>query len=116
MCKCQLLSVMGYHYPCMYPRWRSPTAETLFKDHPVHQARSAGTSDKARIKVNEKILNWADIIFVMERKHKELLKHRFPFVIAGKNLIVLGIEDNYRFGDAELITILKNALTDYLMQ
>ena len=101
---------------CSKNQWRSPTAEGLFKHHPIHQARSAGTSNKARIKVNEKILNWADVIFVMERKHKEVLRQRFPFAIADKNIIVLDIEDNYRFADAELITILKNALHDYLMQ
>lgn len=86
----------------------------LFKNHPIHQARSGGTSDKARIKVNQKLIDWADIVFVMEPKHKELLKLRFAFSIAKKQLIVLDIEDNYRFGDAELIELLKNSLVDYL--
>jgi predicted protein tyrosine phosphatase len=80
----------------------------MFKDHPVHQARSAGTSDKAQIKVNQKLIDWADVIFVMERKHKELLKQRFLF--PGKELVVLDIEDNYRFSDVVLIEILKTAL------
>jgi predicted protein tyrosine phosphatase len=84
----------------------------MFRDHPVHRAHSAGTSDKARIKVNQKLIDWADVIFVMERKHKELLKQRFVF--PGKELIVLEIEDNYRFGDTALINILKTALSSYL--
>jgi predicted protein tyrosine phosphatase len=88
----------------------------LFKNHPVHQTRSAGTSDKARIKVNEKLLAWADVIFVMERKHKELLKQRFSIAISAKPLIVLEIEDNYTFGDEELIAILKEKLADYLLK
>jgi predicted protein tyrosine phosphatase len=99
---------------CSKNQWRSPTAEMLFKNHRVHSARSAGTSDKARIRVNEKLLIWADVIFVMERKHKELLKQRFSFAIENKQLIVLEIEDNYHFADAELIDILKKALNDYL--
>jgi predicted protein tyrosine phosphatase len=99
---------------CSKNQWRSPTAELLFKNHPIHQARSAGTSDKANIKVNQKLIDWADIVFVMEPKHKELLKRRFAFSIAQKQLIVLDIEDNYQFGDAELIEILKNALVEYL--
>jgi len=86
----------------------------LFKNHPGHQARSAGTSDKARIKVNEKLIAWADVIFVMERRHKQLLKQRFPLAIAEKPLIVLEIEDNYAYGDQELIGILKDKLEDYL--
>jgi predicted protein tyrosine phosphatase len=86
----------------------------LFKNHPVHQAKSAGTSDKARIKINQKLIEWADIIFVMEQKHKVLLNQRFSSAISDKQPIVLNIEDNYLFGDAELIEILKEALIDYL--
>jgi predicted protein tyrosine phosphatase len=99
---------------CSKNQWRSPTAELLFKGHPLHQALSAGTSEKARIKVSQKLMNWADVIFVMERKHQQILKQRFPRAIADKPLIMLDIEDNYRFGDEELISILKTALQDYL--
>jgi len=99
---------------CSKNQWRSPTAEALFKNHQVHAARSAGTSEKARIKVNEKLLLWADVVFVMERKHKQLLKQRFPSVIDQKELIVLDIEDEHQFGDPELIDMLKEKLADYL--
>lgn len=86
----------------------------LFKNHPDHQARSAGTSDKARIKVNEKLIAWADVIFVMERRHKQLLKQRFPLAILEIPLIILEIEDKYRFGDSDLVGILKEKLQGYL--
>lgn len=99
---------------CSKNQWRSPTAEMLFKNHPIHQARSAGTSDKARIKVNQKLIEWADVVFVMELKHKELLKQRFAAAVTRKQLIVLNIEDNYRFGDTELIQLLTNELGAYL--
>ncbi|HEY4323228.1 MAG TPA: protein tyrosine phosphatase [Mucilaginibacter sp.] len=99
---------------CSKNQWRSPTAELLFKNQQVHQARAAGTSDKARIKVTQKLIDWADIVFVMERKHKELLNRRFPSVISDKQLIVLNIEDNYQYGDPELIAILREELGAYL--
>jgi predicted protein tyrosine phosphatase len=86
----------------------------LFKNHSVHQARSAGTSERARIKVNQKLIDWADVIFVMEPKHKDLLNKRFLLAPAYKKLIVLDIEDDYQFGDDELIRILKDALKGYL--
>jgi predicted protein tyrosine phosphatase len=86
----------------------------LFNNHPVHHARSAGTSDKAQIRTNQKLVDWASIIFVMERKHKELLKQRFPSGITEKQIIVLEIEDNYRFNDPELVEILRDCLSDYL--
>jgi predicted protein tyrosine phosphatase len=101
-------------FVCSKNQWRSPTAEALFKNHPFHNARSAGTSEKARIKVNEKLLLWADVVFVMERRHKQLLMERFPLSLIDKQLIVLAIEDNYRFGDEELVETLKEKLVDYL--
>ena len=99
---------------CSKNQWRSPTAQMLFNTHQIHTARSAGTSEKARIKVNEKMLSWADVIFCMERRHKQLLQQRFPLILGGKQLIVLDIEDNYPFGDAELVAILKEKLGVYL--
>jgi protein-tyrosine-phosphatase len=42
---------------CSKNQWRSPTAELLFKNHPVYQARSAGTGQQARTRVNEKLIN-----------------------------------------------------------
>jgi predicted protein tyrosine phosphatase len=101
-------------FVCSKNQWRSPTAEQLFKNHPIHSARSAGTSDKARIKVSQKLIDWADIIFVMERKHRDILKQRFASAIAGKEIVVLDIEDNYQFNDPELIGILQDAFGDYL--
>jgi predicted protein tyrosine phosphatase len=97
---------------CSKNQWRSPTAELLFKNHPEHFARSAGTSSKARIRVNQKLLDWADMVFVMETKHRDLLKQQF--LVIGKQLIVLDIEDNYKFGDVELVEILKHSLSPYL--
>ena len=99
---------------CSKNQWRSPTAELLFKNHPVHSARSAGTSDKARIKVNQKLIDWADVVFVMEIKHRQILKQKFSQSIASKLVIVLYIEDNYQFNDPELVAILKASLHDYL--
>jgi predicted protein tyrosine phosphatase len=99
---------------CSKNQWRSPTAEALFKNHPVHEARSAGTSEKARIRVNEKLLLWADVIFVMERRHKQLLNKRFPSILIEKQLVVLEIEDDYQFGDEELVDTLKEKLKAYL--
>jgi predicted protein tyrosine phosphatase len=97
---------------CSKNQWRSPTAEALFKHHPIHNARSAGTSDKARIKVNQKLIDWADLIFVMETKHRALLKQQFE--LTNKEIIILDIEDSYRFNDPALIELLSVALSGYL--
>jgi predicted protein tyrosine phosphatase len=99
---------------CSKNQWRSPTAELLFKNHATHSAKSAGTSDKARIKVNQKMIAWADFVFVMERKHRKILEQNFPLAIASKLIIVLDIEDNYEFNAPELIDILRISLQNYL--
>lgn len=97
---------------CSKNQWRSPTAELLFKNRSEHMARSAGTSDKARIKITQKIIDWADVIFVMERKHLDIIKQRFN--LTNSTLRVLDIEDDYQFNDVELISILKVSLAEYL--
>ena len=97
---------------CSKNQWRSPTAELLFKNHAVHQARSAGTSEKARVKVNQKMIDWADVILVMERKHQQILKQHFD--LTDKQVVVLDIEDSYQLNDPELINIFNTSLQDYL--
>jgi predicted protein tyrosine phosphatase len=97
---------------CSKNQWRSPTAESLFKNHPLHQARSAGTSDKARIRISQKLIDWADVLFFMERKHLDIVKQRFQS--ENQTIIVLDIEDNYQCNDPDLIEILKASLSDYL--
>jgi predicted protein tyrosine phosphatase len=97
---------------CSKNQWRSPTAELLFKSHQLHNARSAGTNDKARIKLNPKLIEWADVVFVMEYKHRDIVKQQFA--LRGKPLLVLNIEDDYQFNDPELVEILKVALADWL--
>ena len=99
---------------CSRNRWRSPTAEALFKNHPRYEARSAGTSDSARIKVTTCHLGWADLIFCMERKHAELLRERFPAELADKPLIALGIPDDFQFMDPALIELLRDELAAHL--
>lgn len=105
---------MNILFICSRNRWRSLTAETIYKNHALHQIKSAGTAKTARIKVNFKLINWADLIFVMERKHQALLKEMFPAAIAGKQIITLGIKDNYGYMDETLISIINEKVLPYL--
>jgi len=102
----------NFLFICSKNQWRSPTAELLFKGHQVHNARSAGTRNKARIKLNQKLIDWADVVFVMEYKHRDIVKKQFA--LQRKLLIVLSIKDNYQFNAPKLIEILKTAPSDYL--
>ncbi|MFD2284903.1 hypothetical protein ACFSOV_02195 [Pedobacter petrophilus] len=51
---------MNILFVCSRNKWRSATAESIFKNHPIHQVRSAGTEPSARIKLSAKHLTWAD--------------------------------------------------------
>lgn len=104
---------MNVLFVCSRNKWRSRTAETIFKDNQDHEFRSAGTENDARIKVNEKLINWADLIFVMEKRHKQRLQDKFQQLLNNKKIVILEIEDNYRYMDEELIEILKTSVTPY---
>lgn len=99
---------------CSRNQWRSKTAETIFKNHQLLNVRSAGTASSARIKINEKLALWADVIFVMEKKHKQFLQKHFPHILYEKELINLEIPDEYEYMHPELIDILEEAVSEYL--
>lgn len=99
---------------CSRNQWRSPTAESLLKGSQDYEARSAGTEPSSRIHVSEKMIKWADVIFVMEKKHKQRLMEKFSFALETKPVHILDIPDDYQFMDPELLEILKTALAEYL--
>lgn len=84
-------------------QWRSPTAEQVWRKHPRVQARSAGTSPNARHTVSADDIEWADVIFAMEEKHKSRLMAEYRRVIGNKPLHVLDIADEYRYMDPALV-------------
>ena len=93
---------------------RSPTAEALLKGKEGFEVKSAGTLASARTVVSNKLIDWADVIFVMEERHKETLRQIDRE--AQTKIIVLGIDDNYSKNDPELIGILKERLSKYIGQ
>ena len=60
---------------CHYNRKRSATAERVFGKDPALEVLSAGTSDEAMVQVNQRMLEWADIVFVMDGE--QVLRHCF---------------------------------------
>jgi predicted protein tyrosine phosphatase len=60
------------------------------------------------------MVTWADIIFVMEKNHKERLLQMFRDDLDGKSIIVLDIPDEYQYMDTELIEMLQLSVEPYL--
>ena len=91
---------------------RSPTAESLLKGKEGFEVLSAGTWINAERRVSARLIDWADVIFVMEEHHKEDIIALHPE--SENKIIMLGIPDIYLRNDPELIKILKTKLTKYL--
>src|SRR5258708_4209224 len=105
---------MNILFICSRNQWRSPTAEEIYKNYSGLNVRSAGTEPSARIKVNSKTIFWADIIFVMEKKHKQRLQEKFESELLEKKIIDLDIPDNYKFMDEELIEEIKAKVSQFM--
>jgi predicted protein tyrosine phosphatase len=99
---------------CSRNQWRSPTAEQVWRRHPRVQARSAGLSAGARHVVSEADLEWADVVFVMEDKHRSRLMGGYRDVLGDKPVHVLDIPDDYRYMDPELVELLRDPVADLL--
>lgn len=95
---------------CSRNQWRSPTAENIWRKHPGLSVRSAGTSRSARRQVCAQDLEWAQVICVMEEKHKARLMANFPRLLAYKPIHVLDIPDEYTFMDPALVAELQRAV------
>ncbi len=99
---------------CSKNQWRSPTAENIWRKHPDLNVRSAGTNTKARKTVSSTDITWADIIFVMEEKHKNRLKADFSRMLTHKTIHVLDIPDEYQYMDSDLIDELESSVGSIL--
>lgn len=94
---------------CSRNQWRSPTGERIWRRQSGINTRSAGTSPRAQRQVSLKDIQWADVIFVMEQKHKSRLMANFRQDMHHKTLHVLDIPDEYKFMNPELVDILQEA-------
>ncbi|MBU2713501.1 low molecular weight protein tyrosine phosphatase family protein [Zooshikella harenae] len=92
---------------CSRNQWRSPTADAIWKSDPLFKVRSAGTSPRAKRTVSSVDIRWADVIFVMEKKHKNRLQVAFARLLEYKPVYVLDIPDEYQYMDPDLISELE---------
>lgn len=99
---------------CSQNRLRSPTAEQVFADYPGIETASAGINRDAENPVTPELLAWADVIFVMERAHRNKLSAKFKPYLAHKRVVCLEIPDDYAFMDPALVRLLEVRVPRYL--
>ena len=103
-------------FVCSRNQWRSPTAEAVFSKWPRLSVRSAGTSPRARRRVQARDLAWADLVVVMERHHRDRLRQRLGRELRDVAVVVLGIPDDYTYMDPALVAALEDMVPPVLQR
>jgi predicted protein tyrosine phosphatase len=99
---------------CTQNRLRSPTAEHVFASWPDIATDSAGLGNDADVPLSPEQIAWADVIFVMEKVHRNRLGQRFRRHLNGKRVICLDIPDEYEYMQPELVSLLEAKVGPYL--
>lgn len=107
---------MNILFVCSRNQWRSPTGEEVLRNRSGVEVRSAGTSRNARRRLTLVDIRWADLILVMEEKHKSRIRADFRDEVTFKALHVLDIPDDYGFMDPELVEIIREKTEPLITQ
>ena len=99
---------MNLLFICNQGKHRSKTAECLFKRE--FETDSAGLySDRP---VTAKQIGWADTVFVMEEFQKQEVVKRFPELCMQKRVLTMGVSDEFRFNQPELVSLLQRKMNE----
>ena len=75
---------------------------------------SAGLNNSATVTVSIELIQWADIIFVMEKSHRNKLSKKFKLHLRNKRVICLDIPDEYDFMDQGLVRLLEERVGHFV--
>ena len=99
---------------CAKNRLRSPTAEHVFADWPGVETASAGVNRDADNPVTPELLQWAELILVMESRHRRKLAEKFRRHLGNTPIHSLNISDDYAFMEPALVHVLQQRVPPYL--
>ena len=99
---------------CTENRLRSPTAEALFSRYEGVEAIGAGTNASAKTPVTGDLIEWADVILVMEKSHKDKISKKFREHFKNKKVGVLDIPDIYHYMEPVLVQLLEKKVPRYV--
>ena len=93
-------------FVCMANTNRSPTFERYFKKNfPQYEVRSSGTYYGYPEPFTEKLLKWADVIYVMDLSQELFISRHFPNYT--NKVKIIGISDQYDPDSPELIELIE---------
>ncbi len=99
---------------CAKNRLRSPTAEQVFANWPGVETASAGVNRDADNPVSPELLEWAELILVMESRHRRKLAEKFRRQLGNKPIYSLNIPDDYAYMEPALVHVLQQRVPPYL--
>ena len=105
---------MNLLFVCSENRLRSPTAEAVFSKYPGIHAIGAGTNADAETPVSGDLIEWADVVFVMEKSHRNKISKKYKELLKDKRLVCLDIPDVYECMQPELIKLLEVKISKYV--
>ena len=105
---------MNLLFICSENRLRSPTAEAVFSEYNGVEAIGAGTNSDAETPVSGDLIEWADVILVMEKSHRNKISKKYKSLTKDKKLVCLDIPDNYECMQPELVSLLKTKVPRYI--
>lgn len=94
-------------FVCSRNRLRSPTAEQVFSNRAGFAVLSAGTDPTSGNPVSPELIEWADVIFVMEKAHRNRLSKEFGGHLRDKRIVCLNIPDEFEYMDPALVRVLE---------
>ncbi len=101
-------------FVCSENKLRSPTGEEVFSTLDGVEAIGCGTNSDAETPLSGDLIDWADLILVMEKHHRNKISKKYQELLKGKKLICLDIADNYERMDPELVRILKTKVAQHI--
>jgi len=101
-------------FVCSQNRLRSPTAEQVFASCKGLEVTSAGLNHDADNPVTPELVEWADLIFVMERAHRSKLQRKFRASLNGKRVVCLEIPDEFDYMEPALVRLLEAKVPRFL--
>ena len=101
-------------FVCKYNQMRSRTAESIYSDDSRYIVKSAGISKNAQVKLSEDLISWADIVFVMEIKYRDVIVDLYPIESLSTEIVSLDIPDNYYFMETLLVELIKSRVNSFM--
>jgi len=101
-------------FVCSENRLRSPTAEAVFSAYEGVEAIGCGTNKDAETPLSGDLIEWADVVLVMEKVHRAKVSKRYQNLLSSKRLVCLDIPDKYECMQPELIQLLERRVPKYV--